>query len=129
MALGRKTGGRQKGSKNKPKLPLRQLAAERSEAKARLRAAAKAEAKAAEAAAKFEMAVETEQALKMPLDVMLEFMRDETNPPGFRGEMAKAAAVYCHSKAPDAQPDRVVHITELAGQGLDRGWSENRPNR
>jgi hypothetical protein len=111
---GERRGGRQKGSKNKPKLSLaKQLAAERSEARARAKAFEKREAEFAKTSAEFEMALEKEEGLKMPLDVMLDFMRDETNPPGFRGEMAKAAAVYCHSKAPEAQPERVVHITEI----------------
>lgn len=113
MAIGRKTGGRKKGSKNKSKAPLvKQLAAERSEARARAKALAQAEAKVEAAREQLEAAVagESEQ---MPLDVMLMFMRDREMPPGFRGDMAKAAAVYLHSKAPEAQPEKVVHITEI----------------
>jgi hypothetical protein len=35
-----------------------------------------------------------------PIVASRDAMNDETNPPGFRGEMAKAAAPYVHSKAP-----------------------------
>jgi hypothetical protein len=34
----------------------------------------------------------------MPLDFMLSLMRDEELPIEFRGDMAKAAAPYCHPK-------------------------------
>jgi hypothetical protein len=40
---------------------------------------------------------------------MLEFMRDTDNPPGFRGEMAKAAAPYVlfsSSRSPWKGPSR-----------------------
>jgi hypothetical protein len=75
MAVGRKTGGRRKGSLNK--------------AKPGVKAQQVFEAQLERALAKGK---------KSPLEVMLEFMRDEENPPGFRGEMAKAAAPYVHSK-------------------------------
>jgi hypothetical protein len=51
--------------------------------------------------------------LQTPLGVMLEFMRDPANPPGFRGEMAKAAAPYVYSKAPEAAPAPTVQITQI----------------
>jgi hypothetical protein len=91
MALGRKTGGRQKGSKNKPKLPLRQLAAE-----------PKAEV--------FTEAIENEPTM---LDIVMEFARDLANPPGFRLEAAKAALPYLHSKAPEAAPPPMIQITHI----------------
>jgi hypothetical protein len=45
---------------------------------------------------------------KTPLEFMLDAMNDESYLPGFRGEMAKAAAPFVHSKAPDAQPEKRV---------------------
>jgi hypothetical protein len=90
MAVGRKTGGRKKGSLNKAKLGIK--------------AQKVVEAQLEAALAKGE---------KSPLEVMLEFMRDIDNPPGFRGEMAKAAAPYVHSKAPEAQPEGHIQITRI----------------
>jgi hypothetical protein len=49
----------------------------------------------------------------MPLDIMLMFMRDREMPPGFRGDMGKAAAPYFHSKAPDASPPPTIQITHI----------------
>jgi len=63
--LGRKTGGRQKGSKNKKKREVIQRA---------------------------------KDAGLMPLDYMLQVMRDETQPPERRDDMAKSAAPYLHPK-------------------------------
>jgi hypothetical protein len=45
---------------------------------------------------------------KTPLEFMLDAMNNESYPPGFRGEMAEAAAPFVHSKAPDAQPEKPV---------------------
>jgi hypothetical protein len=49
----------------------------------------------------------------MPLEYMLQVMRDEENPPGFRMEAAKAAAQYCHAKKADEPTKEVKEITEI----------------
>jgi hypothetical protein len=98
MALGRKTGGRQKGSKNKIKAPpsLRQ------QVEASLKPKPKAEV--------FTEAIENEPTM---LDIVMEFARDLANPPGFRLEAAKAALPYLHSKAPEAAPPPMIQITHI----------------
>jgi hypothetical protein len=60
-----------------------------------------------------------EKALADGKKSLLEFMRDEEYPPGFRGEMAKAAAPYVHSKAPEAEDMRKVdEASEEASESL-----------
>jgi hypothetical protein len=98
MALGRKTGGRRAGTPNKPKSPT-----ERQQVKQRIAEAQEAAADRAEAIVNG----------LMPLEYMLQVMRDEENPPGFRMEAAKAAAQYCHAKMAEAPSDKVSQITEI----------------
>jgi hypothetical protein len=72
MAAGRKTGGRKAGTPNKIKAPTVVATAKMA---VRLR----------------KMYEDAEQALKtsekMPLEVMLDFMRDESNPPSFNARV------------------------------------------
>ena len=71
MALGRKTGGRQKGARNR----------------------ATAEARAVAEATGI-----------LPLDYMLQIMRDDKADPKRRDAMAIAAAPYLHSKMSSVEP-------------------------
>lgn len=76
MALGRKTGGRKKGSRNKHKLV--------------------AEIKA-------DTVVKAVEAGETPLEYMLRVMRDDTQPPERRDGMARSAAPYVHAKVSDSK--------------------------
>jgi hypothetical protein len=83
MALGRKTGGRKAGTPNKirpPKFKERMLEAQ-AEALARVEAITK----------------------QLPLEFLLEVMRDESYPPGARIEAAKAAALLPRQDGRTAQ--------------------------
>ena len=71
MARGIKTGGRQKGSKNKPKVKLTVVE---------------------------EAIAESVTSGLTPLEYMLDVMRDKTQEYGRRDDMAKAAAPYVHSR-------------------------------
>jgi hypothetical protein len=93
MALGRKTGGRQAGTPNKirpPKFKERMLEAQ-AEALARIEAITK----------------------QLPLEFLLEVMRDESYPPGTRIEAAKAALPFCHAKMAEQPSEEVRQITEI----------------
>jgi hypothetical protein len=98
MAYGKKTGGRQKGSKNKHKLV--------------------AEIKA-------DVVVRAVQAGETPLEYMLRIMRSKGQPNKRRDEMARAAAPYVHSKVTDGKPlggegglslEDLIHLSYQAGK-------------
>src|SRR5450432_717823 len=71
MALGRKTGGRKKGSKNKHKAVAELMS---------------------------DVVVQAAQSGETPLEFMLRVMRDPAQDASRRDEMAKAAAPYVHAK-------------------------------
>jgi hypothetical protein len=76
MALGRKTGGRRKGTPNKVKMPnVKKMLEERLQADA-----------------------EAEVAKPTMLEIMMGFARDESHPPEFRLKAAIGAAPYLHAK-------------------------------
>jgi hypothetical protein len=77
MAKGRKTGGRQKGTKNKRTVELEKAAGG-----------------------------------ILPLDYMLQVMRDESRDIELRADMAKAAAPYLHARrAPETKDGEPLNYT------------------
>jgi hypothetical protein len=50
---------------------------------------------------------------KMPLEFLLEVMRDETYPPATRIEAAKAALPFCHAKMAEKPVEQTVQIHEI----------------
>jgi hypothetical protein len=91
MAIGRKTGGRKKGTPNKAKTP-----------------------KIRELAQKLAQEHRLDNALaKMTLEFALECMRDESMPPGFRLDAAKAAMPFCHAKKAEEAGEAPMIITEI----------------
>jgi hypothetical protein len=101
MATGYKTpgSGRKRGTPNKQKRPsVKQLAEELVQEKLALQQG------------------QVDAALKeqTPLEFLLEYMRDLSNPPKERIECAKAALPYVHAKiAEEQQGDGVEHVTEI----------------
>ena len=108
---GRKTGGRRKGSKNVDRT-IEQKAASgvRKLVKEHLESAAHEVAEYVK--------TQVEEAILggiLPLPYMLQLMRDESQPPTFRAEMAKAAAPLVHAKMAEqkpAEPD-IRYVTEI----------------
>jgi hypothetical protein len=92
MAIGRKTGGRKKGTPNKSKKPtIMQLAKRLVEEK--------------------QLAGEMEK--QTPLEFLLAVMHDDSFPPGARIECAKAALPFCHAKKAEEPSDKAVQITVI----------------
>lgn len=89
MATGMKTGGRQKGSKNKTTL-------------------------FAEEAARNTLM----NPGQFPLDYVLAIMRDDTQPIDRRLDMAKAALPYCHSRLSPVAPPEPPQEAELSSLEL-----------
>jgi hypothetical protein len=88
--------GRKKGSKNKLSTRnVKQLAEELVQDKL---------------AAQQQQLDETTSHPLTPLQYCLEAMRDESNPPGFRLECAKATLPYMHAKVAEAPSDKPVEI-------------------
>jgi hypothetical protein len=50
---------------------------------------------------------------KTPLEYLLEWMRDESYPPGFRLEATKAALPFCHAKKAEEPAEQVQQITKI----------------
>jgi hypothetical protein len=92
MAKGRKTGGRQKGTKNKRTLEL-----------------------------------EKRKEGQVPLDYLLEVMRDEKNDTQMRLDAAKSAAPYLHARrAPETKEDEpitysltIIGLRDSSDEGSD----------
>jgi len=116
MAIGRKTGGRKKGTPNKLKIP--QVAVDKLVRAAKREAKKEARQELAEALAaptvEERVAAAVAALEKTPLEILLEFMMDESYPPGFRKDCAKDAAQYIHAKAGERKPDGVDEVKVIA---------------
>jgi hypothetical protein len=112
MAVGRKTGGRKKGTPNKSKRPtIMQLAKRMAE----------------------EQQLAGELQKQTPLEFLLSIMQDPTYQPGARIECAKACLPFCHAKKADEPSEKAVVINEIRRiivrppERHDRGFRTSSP--